>query len=111
MDSKQDIAKEMTYNLKRQFCTKTTISQLKGFNPMIIGSWGAKDFTNIEDRCLLFEVNARYFSGWISIVLDWMDLYEVRLHSFRDQKYDVVLAGVYCDKLTTSIDELIEQVN
>ena len=95
-----------------RFIVQETLDQLRytTLNKIKVMSWGAHKFKNLDDRGLLFEVNARRHKGFILITLHYTDTYNVYLIS-RTGKIKKEMNGVYCDELTERIDDAIEKVD
>lgn len=90
---------------------KETLEQLRfgTLRTIKVMSWGTHKLKNLEDKGLLFEVNARRHKGFVLITLDWSDTYNVYLIS-RSGLIKKEMTGVYFDELTEQIDEAIEKV-
>lgn len=90
------------------FNVKETMSQLKMGGANKVMSWGARNYTNFEDKGLLFRVNGFKHKGYVLITLAFDDTYIVHLLNI---KCDIkkTMKNVYCDELTTIIDEEIEK--
>ena len=90
---------------------KETLEQLRygKLRTIKVMSWGTHRLKNLEDKGLLFEVNARRHKGFVLITLDWSDTYNVYLIS-RSGLIKKEMTGVYFDELTEQIDEAIEKV-
>ena len=73
--------------------------------------WGVSKRVNMEDHGLLLKVNAMRLNGWVLITLAWDDTYTVRFFSTQFNQKDrlPMLTNVYCDELTSRIDDAIER--
>jgi hypothetical protein len=93
---------------EREFNPSETLSVLK-YNPPIFWSWGATEFTNFEDRALMFKVSGNHHKGYVLITLAYDDTYKVYIVS---NKAEVLkeFTMVYFDDLTELIDNQIERV-
>jgi hypothetical protein len=93
---------------QRDFNVMETLSLLRS-RPNVWGSWGVNygTLSNLEDKCLVFKPDGRYFKDFVCVTLGWDDVYQVH---FMNNKYKVVksIEGVYFDMLIDIIDEYIE---
>ena len=93
------------------FNAEETMQQLIAGNGKIkIMSWGARNFTNFENKGLLFRVSGFKHKGYVLITLAFNDTYTVHL---LNMKCDIVktMEMIYCDQLTDIIDNSVEKVN
>jgi hypothetical protein len=93
---------------EREFNPNETLSVLK-YNPSIFWSWGATEFTNFEDRALMFKVSGHHHKGYVLITLAYDDTYKVYIVSNKAEilnEYEMV----YFDDLTELIDNRIEKI-
>ena len=67
--------------------------------------WGARQFTNIGDG-LAFRVSGMHFKGIVEIKLNSEDLYDIKFIKGCKTKHSY--NGVYCDQLTSMIDNFVE---
>jgi hypothetical protein len=112
----QQNQKTMTDNLKelvkskleREFNLNETMAVLR-YNPSIFWSWGANQFTNVENRALLFRVSGHHHKGWVLITLAYDDTYSVYIVTNRAQVLNEYKM-VYFDDLTELIDNRIEKI-
>lgn len=90
------------------FNVKETFFQLKQGGVNILMSWGARNFTNFENKGFLFRVSGFKHKGYVFITLDVSDTYTVHLMNL---KCDVIktIKNVYCDELTEKIDNIVEK--
>lgn len=90
------------------FNVSETFSQLKAGGLKKVMSWGARNFTNFENKGFLFRVSGFIHKGYVFITLDFNDTYTVHLLNL---KCDIVktMEMVYCDELTEKIDESVEK--
>ena len=93
---------------EREFNTNETLSVLK-YNPPIFWSWGATEFTNFEDKALMFKVNGVHHKGYVLITLAYDDTYKVYIVSNKAEVLSEYTM-VYFDDLTELIDDKIERV-
>lgn len=94
---------------ERSFNPQETMQWLK-LNPLWFMTWGARNFTNFEDKIFFFRVSGNKHKGYVVITLAWDDTYVVRLFSTQwneKAKFD----NVYCDELASLIDENIERID
>lgn len=71
--------------------------------------WAPQKFTNIQNRGLLFQVSGMKHKGFVLIVLNGLDLYNIILLN-KGKEFKSVHKDVYCDQLNEFIDNLIENV-
>jgi len=93
---------------QREFDIKGTYQVLTN-NPRIWFCWGVNPNTikNLDDKCMIFKPNGRFFKGFVCITLGWLDLYEVHFVS-NDYKLKKSIEGVYFDMLVDIIDAEVE---
>lgn len=94
----------------RKFDPGITKNQLMQ-KPLIVGSWGAKDWGGINDDALVFQVNGRLHKGTVIITLNGMDTYDIHLFNGAGNQVGESVTDIYCDQLTDVIDELVETPN
>jgi hypothetical protein len=93
---------------QREFNVKETY-QVLTYDKNVWGSWGVNLSTikNLDDKCLIFKPNGRYFKGFVCITLGWEDLYQVHFVS-NSYKLKKSVEGVYFDNLVITIDNEVE---
>jgi len=74
----------------------------------IMWSWGARNWTNINNKGLLFRVSGFKHKGKVLIALNGSDLYNVILLNTRDRVIDTI-EDLYFDDLVNAIDNRIEK--
>jgi hypothetical protein len=82
-------------------------------NTMTVWSWGAKNFTNLQNKGLAFKVNGHLFSGNVAITLNGSDLFDVDFCNIRGNQTDktpMSLEDLFVDQLIDLIDEQVEKV-
>jgi hypothetical protein len=72
-------------------------------------SWGANGFANYNNKALKFKVQGHYHKGYVYIVLNGMDLFDVYLTT-TSGKIKETLNDVYLDQLFTLLDQKIEKL-
>ena len=74
---------------------------------LIVGSWGAHNWKNFENKCLSFNVDGMKLTGQVHITLAWNDTFTVY---FTQQDGNVlkVEQEVYVDELIKRIDLVVE---
>jgi hypothetical protein len=94
--------------LQREFNPMETY-QVLTHNKLVWWSWGVnvKSISNLDNKCLVFKPNGRYFKGFVCITLGWEDLYQVHYVS-NDYKLKKSVEGLYFDMLVDTIDREIE---
>lgn len=70
-----------------------------------MGSWGSRQLTNLGNG-LAFRVSGLRFKGIVEITLNPNDLYDVKF--IKAGKLKEVSLGVFCDQLTSIIDNFVE---
>lgn len=86
---------------------KETLEVLKR-KPIIMMSWGSKDFKNIDNKGLIFKVNGRLHKGYVLISLSYNDTYKVDLINVRGRVI-YSISDIYVDMLTETIDGKVEK--
>ena len=71
-------------------------------------SWGARNWTNVENKALAFRVSGFIHKGYVVIMLNANDLYDIDLISVRG-KIVKSITDIYCDVLVDVIDNAIEK--
>ena len=109
--TKQELRKKAIAVLgkaEREFDPNVTMRQLLT-QPNILGCWGAHNFKNISNKCLLFQVNGRLHKGVVGVFLGFDDLYNVFLLD-KDLNFfpSLTLYGVYAEDLVMAIDRIVE---
>lgn len=94
--------------LQREFNPMETY-QVLTHNKLVWWSWGVnvRSISNLDNKCLVFKPNGRYFKGFVCITLGWEDLYQVHYVS-NDYKLKKSVEGLYFDMLVDTIDAEIE---
>ena len=96
-------------SIEREFNPAETMQWLK-LNPIWLMSWGARNFTNYDNKALFFTVSGNHHKGIVLITLAWDDTYTVRLLSSQWNE-KAKFENVYCDELAELIDEKVERIN
>ena len=94
--------------LKDSMNPQETMNQLKAGGVAKLMSWGARDYTNFQNKGLLFKVSGFKHKGYVLITLDYNDTYTVYLMNNRCEIKET-LEMVYCDELTDRIDRHVEK--
>ncbi len=100
--------KVLKESVEREFDVKETLAWLK-VNQVWLWSWGARNFTQYENKALFFTVSGHHHKGIVLITLAWDDTYTVRLLSNRWNVKEVI-TNVFCDELADIIDEKVERI-
>lgn len=74
-----------------------------------VWSWGANNWTKMNDYCLRFTVNGHHFRGHIYLVVNGSDLFDVYLTSNRGNIKDT-LTDIYLEDLVDVIDKRVEWI-
>lgn len=89
---------------------ETAKNQLLAITPMsVVLSWGVKRFIATvfkEKPALTFKVNGRLFKGFVIVVLNGSDYYEIYLEN--DQETRCINDRAFFDEIGEIIDESIE---
>jgi hypothetical protein len=93
---------------EREFNPNETLSVLR-HNPSVFWSWGANQFTNFENRALMFKVSGHHHKGYVLITLAYDDTYSVYIINNRAKVLNTYTM-VYFDDLTELIDNRIEKI-
>ena len=99
----------LTASAERSFNPKETMQWLT-MNRLWVMSWGARNFTNFEDKALFFKVSGNNHKGIVLITLAWDDTYTVRLLSTQWNE-KAKFKNVYCDELAELIDVKVERIS
>ena len=73
-----------------------------------VWSWGSHAWKGGENF-LMFRVTGRLFRGVVKVTLNSMDTYDIELMKLKGEVVKRI-EGIYCDELTSVIDEAIEFV-
>jgi hypothetical protein len=95
--------------LKDSINCNETMQQLKAGGIAKLMSWGARNYTNIDNKALLFRVSGFKHKGYVLITLAYDDTYTVYLLKLNGEIVKT-MEMVYCDELTDKIDEAVEKV-
>jgi hypothetical protein len=77
-------------------------------NP-VVWSWGAHAWTKMNDFCLRFKVNGHHHKGYVYLVVNGSDLFDIYLTKNND-KITKIIDDVYIENLIRSIDEAVERL-
>ena len=77
---------------------------------MTVWSWGAKNWTKFSDYVLGFIVNGHHHKGWVLVMVNDMDTFDIIYTDF-DMKVVDVDGEVYIESLISVIDEKVEYIN
>ncbi len=72
-----------------------------------VGSWGAHNWKNFENKCLSFNVDGMKLAGHVHITLAWNDTFTVYF-TRHDEVIVNIEKEVYVDELITRIDKIVE---
>lgn len=96
-----------------QRIAETIMKQIKCPNISVYWSWGAHNFCYAETEdgkpCLRFKVNGNKHKGYVHIIYNWMDYYEVEFVSTQGNLKKRV-DECYFDNLREVIDEFVEKI-
>lgn len=74
-----------------------------------VWSWGARGWTNIEDKVLKFRVSGHLFKGVVYIGVNGKDLFDVYLTNLKGVIQQEV-NDVYIEDLIDTIDGKVERI-
>jgi len=94
-------------NHKRRFDPKVTYAQLY-VEPIVVGSWGACNWSKVDDKALVFTVNGKLHKGYVVVVLNYGDLYDFHLLDRKGFKVGSDVCNIFAEDLVWRIDELVE---
>ena len=89
------------------------LQQIKLPNKWIYFSWGASKFVyGVSEQgnpILRFKVNGRKFKGYVHIIYNPMDWYDIEFVSTHNNLKNRI-EEVYCDNLQEKIDDYVEKI-
>jgi hypothetical protein len=74
----------------------------------VIWSWGARSWTQVPNKALMFRVSGSKFKGNVMISLNFMDLFHVEFFNIRGAKKHEI-DDVFVGDLVNIIDEHVEK--
>ena len=89
-----------------EFNVSETLTLLRRYGYRFF-SWGACNFSNINDKGLLFKSNGHHHKGYVFITLNGLDLYDVHILNGRFDHKETI-SDIYFDDLFDVIDKRIE---
>ena len=98
---------EVTKSCRQMNCNETL--QLLKTQPFKVMSWGANNYTNIENKALKFKVQAHRHKGYIYITVNGNDLYDVYLVSTHNNLVKE-FKDIFFEDLVNTIDTEIEYI-
>lgn len=104
---KEKISDFVMSKKEREFDTGITFQQLTQ-KKVVVMSWGATEFEGHGYDALVFKVNGMIHKGYVVITLGYMDTYNVSLLSVYGNQVGETTRDVYCDRLTDTIDLMVE---
>ena len=110
------VCKDKEFNKYVSYVVETIMSQI-GANSFTVMSWGAEDFTEVVTKnsdgckmpCLRFHVNGMKFQGYVHIMLNFLDYYDIEFVS-EDNKLIHRMGDVHAFTLQSAIDEYVEKM-
>lgn len=87
------------------------IKEIHGFlmaHRNIVWSWGAKSWTNVQNKGFAFNVNGFNFKGNVMITVNGSDLFDIYFHN-RMGKVVNEINNIYLDDLIEVLDNQIEK--
>jgi len=91
-------------------CYVQEVVNLLNTQRMKFWSWGSNNFVNLYDKGLKFTVRAQRHYGYVYIVVNGMDLYDVYLVSIKGN-LKKKLEDIYFEDLVDTIDNEIEFID
>lgn len=96
----------------------TILNQIKALDKIALMSWGAKEFVTISDPVftekehgegIKFKVNGGKFKGYVAILLNAQDLYNIFAYTIRgvDVRLKKTIRNVGVESLISELDNLI----
>tara|TARA_R110000772_G_scaffold194749_2_gene305490 strand:+ start:4814 stop:5149 length:336 start_codon:yes stop_codon:yes gene_type:complete len=95
---------------ERTFDPEITLQQLTT-NALNVGCWGAHDFVGYRDSVLYFKVNGALHKGFVVIILNYMDTYDIYLLNKDAELVGKGTKDIYADMLNEVVDNLVETPN
>ena len=93
---------------KREFSVEELFSALQRFQS-IVWSWGARSYTQVPNKALMFRVSGFKFKGNVMISLNFMDYWDVEFFNIRGEKKHEITDLCGYDGLVNAIDEYVEK--
>ena len=72
-------------------------------------SWGARGWTNIDNKALRFRVSGHHHKGYVFITVNAGDLFDVYLTDLKGRIKET-LTDIYLDSLIETIDARVEKI-
>lgn len=71
--------------------------------------WGAENFTNYQDKALVFKVNGHNHKGLVVLTVNGLDYYDVYL---LNNKKEIIkeINDIFCEDLCDIVDREVEYV-
>lgn len=96
-----------------QYIVKCILDQIKHPSLNVFFSWGAHNFVYGESEnrnpVLRFKVNGMKFKGYVQVIYNFADYYEVEFVSTHGNVKHVV-DECYCDNIQWVIDNYVEKI-
>ena len=73
-------------------------------------SWGAHKYTKFSEYTLGFKVQGHHLKGWVFLVVNGSDLFDIIYTNTRKKVVDVS-TDVYLDNLIDVIDQRVEYID
>ncbi|MCC8038377.1 MAG: hypothetical protein LIP09_14165 [Bacteroidales bacterium] len=117
---KKNIETSIDHSQEREYAlgvAQTIMGQIAaGIGKSALWSWGivagGATFINGKDGedipALALGVDARLFSGIVTVALNWSDAYEVWLQKSGEKTAELIGEEIYCDQIGEFIDRKIE---
>jgi hypothetical protein len=78
-----------------------------------VWSWGARNYTNLQNKGFAFTASGNHFKGNVSITINGLDLFDIDFCNNRGNqttKTPASIENVYIDNLIDVIDGVIEKI-
>ena len=94
-----------------RFCDFYSMQELVScmLRNMIVWSWGAHEFTRVNERFLSFKVMGKKFNGTVYLAVNGADLFEIYFCNSDNMIIDERL-NIYIDDLISVIDSRVETI-
>ena len=75
----------------------------------IVWSWGANQWTKMNDFCLRFSVSGNHHKGYVFIVVNGKDLFDIYLTN-KKMIIKTIIEDVFVEDLVDTIDNNVEKI-
>lgn len=92
----------------RPYLNIKEIRQFFAMHGPLVWCWGAENYAKISDSTMRFEVSGLIHQGFVYILLNSGDMFDVYIVGW-DGKIKEVFGDVFLDQLVGTIDQAVEQ--